>query len=43
LDFKTGLGGGNIINLRSSTTGCAFAFGMVDVTEIVVEEPEVEV
>ncbi len=42
-DFNTGLGGGNITNLRSSTIGVAFAFGIVDVTEIVVEEPEVEV
>jgi len=43
LDFKTGFGGGGIVNLRSATTGAALAFGIVDVTEIVVDEPEVEV
>jgi hypothetical protein len=42
-DFNTGFGGGSITNLRSSTIGVALAFGIVDVTEIVVEEPEVEV
>jgi hypothetical protein len=42
-DFNTGFGGGSITNLRSSTTGKAFAFGIVDVTEIVVEDPEVDV
>jgi hypothetical protein len=39
----TGFGGGNITSLRSSIIGAAFAFGSVEVTEIVVEEPEVEV
>jgi uncharacterized protein YjbI with pentapeptide repeats len=32
-----------MVNLRSATTGAAFAFGIVDVTEIVVEEPDVDV
>ena len=39
----TGFGGGGIVNLRSATTGAAFAFGIVDATEMVVDEPEVEV
>jgi hypothetical protein len=43
LDFKTGFGGGGMVNLRSATTGAALAFGIVEVTEIVVEDPEVEV
>lgn len=43
LDLITGFGGGNITNLRSSTTGKALAFGIVEVTEIVVEEPVVDV
>jgi hypothetical protein len=30
-------------NLRSSTIGMAFGLGIVDVTDIVVEEPDVEV
>jgi hypothetical protein len=42
-DLRTGLGGGNITNRRSSTTGWALAFGIVEVTEMVVEEPDVEV
>ncbi|WP_223297921.1 hypothetical protein [Candidatus Nanopelagicus hibericus] len=42
-DFNTGLGGGGIINRFSTTTACALAFGIVEVTEIVVEDPEVEV
>ena len=42
-DFNTGLGGGGIINLFSTTTACALAFGIVEVTEIVVEDPEVDV
>lgn len=42
-DFRTGLGGGNITKRRSSTTGWALEFGKVEVTEIVVEEPDVEV
>jgi hypothetical protein len=43
LDLRTGFGGGNIVNRRSATTGATFAFGIVDVTEIVVDEPEVDV
>jgi hypothetical protein len=39
----TGFGGGSITSLRSSIIGAAFAFGIVEVTDIVVEEPEVEV
>ena len=42
-DFKTGFGGGGIVNLRSATTGEALALGIVEVTEIVVEDPEVDV
>ena len=43
LDFRIGFAGGNITNLRSATTGIAFGFGIVEVTEIVVEDPDVEV
>ena len=42
LDFRIGFAGGNITNLRSATTGIAFGFGIVEVTEIVVEDPDVE-
>jgi hypothetical protein len=43
LDLITGFAGGSITNLRPAITGCALAFGIVEVTEIVVEEPDVEV
>jgi hypothetical protein len=39
----TGFGGGGIVKRRSATTGATFALGIVDVTEIVVDDPEVEV
>jgi hypothetical protein len=39
----TGLGGGGITNLRSSTIGAAFEFDKVEATEMVVEDPDVEV
>jgi hypothetical protein len=39
----TGFGGGGITNLRSSTIGAAFEFGKVEVTEIVVEDPDLKV
>jgi hypothetical protein len=42
-DFMTGFGGGGIVKRRSATTGATFALGIVDVTEIVVDDPEVEV
>jgi hypothetical protein len=32
-----------MVKRRSATTGATFALGIVDVTEIVVEEPEVDV
>ena len=42
-DFITGFGGGGIVKRRSATTGATFALGIVDVTEIVVDDPDVEV
>jgi hypothetical protein len=42
-DLMTGFGGGGIVKRRSATTGATFALGIVDVTEIVVDDPEVEV